>query len=285
VMISPFSRPLRRLLVPVAVFSLSLAGAGCDVKMGEGGFSIDVAHGDATDEWTRTYTLSKGGTLEVVGVNGSIEVFASKSGNVELTATRRIRAGNPEDAAAALKNVTMVEEVSPDRVRVVAPESRRDGEGPFNNRSLVVEYRVGIPEGLDVILKTQNGRIRVDGVSAKLEINSTNGGVNVRNLSGTLKADTVNGGMEVDLASIDGDTRVETVNGGVRVNLPMGADAAIDAQTVNGGVSVDDAFKLTATTNERTRVVGQLNDGGPLLWVRTVNGGVRVDGRASSPTR
>jgi DUF4097 and DUF4098 domain-containing protein YvlB len=118
-----------------------------------------------------------------------------------------------------------------------------------------------------------------------MAINSTNGGVNVRNLSGTLKADTVNGGMEVDLASLNGDTRVETVNGRILVNLPMGADAAIDAQTVNGGVSVDDAFKLMATTNERTRVIGQLNDGGPLLWIRTVNGGVRVDGRAGSPER
>jgi hypothetical protein len=279
--ISPRSRPLRGLLVPV-VLLLSLAGAACDIKVGDSGVSLDVAHGDATDEWTRTYTLPKGGTLEIVGVNGSIELFSSNTGNVEITAKRRIRAATPEDAAAALKDVTMVEEVSADRVRVVAPESRREGEGPFNVRSLVVEYRVGVPEGLDVSLKTQNGGIRVDGVRAKLAINSTNGGVNVRNLSGTLKADTVNGRMELDLASLTGETRIGTVNGGVRVNLPMGTDAAIDAQTVNGGVSIDDAFRLTATTNERTRVVGQLNDGGPLLWVRTVNGGVRVDGRAGS---
>jgi hypothetical protein len=282
VTISPLRRLPRLPIVPAGVLVLSLAASACDVKVGEGGLSLDIAHGDARDEWTRTYTLPKGGTLEVVGVNGSIELFASKTGSVEVTATRRLRAGTPEEAAAALKNITMVEEVSADRVRVVAPESRRDGEGPFQGRSLVVEYRVGIPEGLDVSLKTQNGRIRVDGVNATLAINSTNGGVNVRNHSGTLKADTVNGGMELDLASLSGDTRVETVNGGIRVNLPMGADAALDAQTVNGGVSVDDAFKLTSTTNERTRVIGQLNDGGPLLWVRTVNGGVRIEGRAGS---
>jgi hypothetical protein len=280
------SRPL--LLAPVSVLFLSLAGAAgaaCDVKVGEGGISLDVAHGEATDEWTRTYTLPKGGMLEVVGVNGSIDVFPSKTGKVELTAKRRIRTSTPEEATAALKNLTMEEEVSPDSVRVVAPEQRREGEGPFNNRSLVVEYRIGIPEGLEVSLKTQNGRIEVEGVNAKLAINSTNGGVTVRNLSGTLQAETVNGGMQLDLASLDGDTRVETVNGGVRVDLPSEANAAIDAQTVNGGVSVDDAFRLTTTTRERTRVIGQLNDGGPLLWVRTVNGGVRIDGRAGSSDR
>jgi hypothetical protein len=281
----PSLRLHRALLAPVGVLILALAGAACDVKVGEGGISLDIAHGDATDDWTRTYTLATGGMLEVVGVNGSIELFPSKTGNVEVTAKRRIRAGTPEDAAAALKNVTMVEEVSANRVRIAAPESRRDGEGPFNQRSLVVEYRVGIPEGLDVSLKTQNGRIRVDGVNAKLTIHSTNGGVNVRNLSGTLKADTVNGGMELDLASLNGETRVETVNGGIRLDLPSEVDAAIDAQTVNGGVSIDDAFRLTTTTRERTRIIGQLNDGGPLLWVRTVNGGVRIDGRAGSTDR
>jgi hypothetical protein len=125
VTISPLSRSRRSPFVPVGLLLLSLAGAACDVKMGEGGFSLDVAHGDATDEWTRTYTLAKGGTLEIVGVNGSIEVFASKSGNVELTAERRIRAGTPEEATAALKNITMVEEVSADRVRVVARSTSR----------------------------------------------------------------------------------------------------------------------------------------------------------------
>jgi hypothetical protein len=285
VIISTRSRSLRFALITAGLLVLSLAGAACDVKVGEGGLSLDIAHGDATDEWTRTYTLPKGGTLEVVGVNGSIELFPSKTGNVEVTAKRRIRAGTPEDAAAALKQVTMMEDVSADHVRIAAPESRRDGDGPFNQRSLVVEYRVGIPEGLDVSLTTQNGRIRVDGVNAKLAIHSTNGGVNVRNLSGTLNADTVNGGMELDLASLSGEARVETVNGGVRVDLPRDIGASLDAQTVNGGVSVDDAFRLTTTTRERTRIVGQLNDGGPLLWVRTVNGGVRIDGRADSPDR
>ena len=49
--------------------------AACDVKVSDkGDVSVDLVNGKATDEWVRTYTIAKGGHLEIVNDKGSIEV-------------------------------------------------------------------------------------------------------------------------------------------------------------------------------------------------------------------
>ena len=51
----------------------ALLAGGCDVQVGEKGFSLDFVQGKAADEWRRTYTLPAGGTLDIVNINGEIE--------------------------------------------------------------------------------------------------------------------------------------------------------------------------------------------------------------------
>ena len=65
-------------------------GVACDVKVGKDGLSLDVASGKAADEWTRTYTLPKGGRLEIINVNGVIEVFPATGSQVEVVAKREV---------------------------------------------------------------------------------------------------------------------------------------------------------------------------------------------------
>ena len=46
-----------------ALLVVAALGSGCDVRVGENGVSVDVAGAKATDEWTRTYTVSKGAVI------------------------------------------------------------------------------------------------------------------------------------------------------------------------------------------------------------------------------
>jgi hypothetical protein len=263
-----------RSLLPVGLVCLSLVGAACDVKVGEGGLTFDVAHGKASDDWSRTYALGAGGRLEVTTMNGTIEAFPSTGSQVEIAVHREARANTDEAAQAVLKDLPIIEEVSPALVKVFGePPGKSSG---IRRRPIREQFRVGIPEGLVVVLKGENGPIRVENVKARLTLVSTNGGMTVQGAAGALDAQTVNGGINIDMAELTADITVNTVNGGIRIEVPTGTNATVEAHAVNGGVSVDEGLNLTATQQERQHIVGRLNAGGTKISAQTVNGGVRI---------
>jgi DUF4097 and DUF4098 domain-containing protein YvlB len=70
---------------------------------------------------------------------------------------------------------------------------------------------------------------------------------------------------------------VETVNGSVAVTLPSAASANVSVRTVNGGITVDGFTNVADAERKRRHYEGKLNGGGPTLRVETVNGGVSVN--------
>jgi hypothetical protein len=263
-------------LRPICVSALVLAaalGAGCDVHVGENGVSLDVAGGKARDEWTRTYALAKGGSLEIVNTNGPIVVNAATGTQVEVVAIRQARAASEEEAQALLKETSITEDVSPTRVAV----QTSSGNGILRGRrSMTVEYQVKVPAGVQVTVKTENGGISLHDVDGNLTASTTNGGIRGTNLSGALSARIVNGGIVVGVARVAGPIQLEAVNGGIRLDMPATVSADFDVHAVNGGVSADDGFPIAVSERSRTRIAGKLNGGGTPISVGTVNGGVRI---------
>lgn len=267
-----------RLIAPAALL-LALTAAACDVKVGEGGFSIEPAQGKANDEWKRSYTLAAGGKLEISNSFGNIEVFAAKGPQVEVTAARELRMRTPEEAQAALKDIQMIESVSADSVRIETPTQESSRREQSRSGFLTVNYRVGVPAALQVTLKTENGQISVEKVDSGISATTTNGNVTARGVSGPLEATTVNGGVTVDIAgALKGNIIVNGVNGGVRLNVETPVDAELDLSAVNGGVSVDEGIEkmLSTSKKDRTAIRGRLNQGGPRVAAHIVNGVVRV---------
>jgi len=269
-----------RLLSFIAI--ACLLAAGCDVRVSDkGSISVDLAHGKATDEWTRTYTIAKGGRLEIVNDTGAIEIGRSAGATVDVRAMREARSDSDDGARALLGRVEMNEQVTPDSVRIEAraPEGVAGGRGlrRFGRGSgLTIEYRVLLPAGLSATFRTENGQIRLDNVDGRLEVASTNGGITGRAVSGSLKASAVNGGVQLGFDALHDDVEVTVVNGGVRIEVPRSLDADLEASTVNGGVRVDDDLPLDASVRDRVRVTGRINKGGPRIVLHTTNGGVRV---------
>ena len=127
--------------------------AGCDLNVGDGNFNIGLASGRATDTWTRTYTLSEGGTIEVVNQNGPITVEPQPvGGQVEVRAERIARSSSDEAAKELLKKIEIREDVSSTRVRIEtrAPKTwGRDGHE--------VKYFVKAPAGVFIAARSTNG--------------------------------------------------------------------------------------------------------------------------------
>jgi DUF4097 and DUF4098 domain-containing protein YvlB len=259
-----FVRASRVLVIVLVAVSL----AGCDVMVN----TMHGGNGRASDVWTRSYTLTPNGELEISNVNGKIEVESSDGSKVEVRAERSARASTDEAARKLLEDSTIREDVTADRIRLETPSQR------LRRASLEVRYRVTVPKTARVRLETVNGGIEVTGVEGQLRAESTNGKVVGRRLGSSVNASTTNGGieLEVDKLSEDGIT-LETTNGGIELRLPSDAKATVSARCTNGGISVTEGLQMkTSGETSNRRLEATLNGGGAPIRLETTNGGIRV---------
>ena len=254
----------------VAVVASTLAA--CDVVVNSMNNSAK-----AQDEWSRTFSITPNGRVELVNTNGLIEVLATDNPQIEVRA-ERIAHGNTEEAAKELlKQVQIKETVSADEVRL---ETSLPSGGGFG-RTGEVRYHLKVPAGVSVRLHNTNGTVRVEGLRGDVKAETTNGGVRGRGLSGTVSASTTNGGVELEIDALGaGGIKAETTNGGVQLIVPENVKAELTANTVHGGVNVT-GLKVDGETS-RTRVSGRVNGGGPRIALETTNGGINVRAGASA---
>jgi hypothetical protein len=270
----------KRLLASVLLAGLAVTAGACDVKVGDKGISLDIARGKASDEWVRRYTLPPGGQLDVSDTNGIIQVTAASGPAVEVRVTREARAGSDEAAAQLLRDAAVVEQVTPEQVRVAV--KRQEGRGLGLGRSVSVRYYVQVPAGLTASFKTQNGALRLDGVNGRFDVSTVNGSIIARDIAGTITASTVNGGVQLGVTSMSGDVRATAVNGQISIEVPRSIKARLEATTVNGGVSVDNSLALADAERARGHVTGAFNGGGPTIAAQTTNGAIRLLARQGS---
>ena len=266
-----------RLSFALASLLAAAAAAACDVRVNDKGVSLDVSEGGrAEDEWKRTYNLATDGQFELHVFAGNIDIGQASGAAVEVLATREAHAKTDEEARTLLGTSQIGEEVAADRVRIDGTQLK--GKQDFR-RGIRIDYRIGIPPGLHVIIRNEFGRVSLENVNGRFSINSTNSRIDGEGVSGGFEIETVNGGIVMEMAALTGDIRMRTVNGGIVLHLPTNANGTLDATTINGGVSVDASLKLTPTTKEPQRLSARLGTGtGPRIELSTTNGGVSLDG-------
>jgi DUF4097 and DUF4098 domain-containing protein YvlB len=269
-----------------AALAVAVVLPGCDIKVDGDNVSVGVSRGRASDDWVRSYTLSKGGRFEVVNENGEILVKGTQGTEVKVTAHREVTAGSDEEAQRRLKNLKMREDVSADRVFIEAVTSGNKQDVGFV-RGVGVRWDIEVPDGLTVTVKTMNGAVRLDNVDGQITAGTTNGNVTGNAITGAVQGSSVNGSVSINLDEVKGDVQLTTVNGAVRMEVPPTADVELQAATVNGRVSVDDALAFADVPNNRsntgppTSFRGRLNKGGPRVTLQTTNGPIRVSVRGS----
>jgi hypothetical protein len=257
----------RRVLALLLLLPLA---AGCDLV--GAGFQEHES-----DEWTRSYPLQAGGRVEVLNVNGRIDVTGTDNNLVEVVAVRTGRGSSSEIAKEMLNRIEIREEVTPDRVRL---ETRLpSSSGLFGGAGGEVRYTIKLPAGAHVKLETVNGGIELADVNGRADLETTNGGIVARGLEGPVNASTTNGGIEVDLDQVAPEgVELDCTNGGIRLRLPKAARANVVARITNGGIDVDD-LPIETSEQTRRRLDGRLNGGGPRIQIEGTNGGIRLTGK------
>jgi hypothetical protein len=231
---------------------------------------------EATETWTKHYTLNHGGVLAVRNTNGRVEVVAGDGDAVDVTATKVARAMSDDAAKDAVKQIKINENVSGDRI---ALESTMETVGFSLSNSRRVDYVVHLPRWANVDLRSTNGQLTIRDLAGTLKASTTNGAIDGEGLSGGAKASATNGRIQLDFQTVGtGDIVCDTTNGRIALTLPSDAKASLSANVTNGGISTD-GLNLNVSDKSRRRLEGTLNGGGTVIRLEATNGSIGVKGR------
>jgi len=150
------------------------------------------------------------------------------------------------------------------------------------------------PAAGHIQLETGDGAIRAHGLKGDIDVNSGDGRVTLEDIDGHLRARTRDGHLiaagrfdDLDLSTGDGRVEatvkpgsqpasgwnVETGDGAVSIRIPHDLNTVIDARTKDGHIDVQLPITVQGHHHE---LIGQLNDGGPSLRIRTGDGSITL---------
>ena len=218
---------------------------------------------------TRELGLPLAKSLTVDGrQNGGITVHAWDRNETKVTALVRANAETEAEAQDIAKQI-VISTAGAD-VRANGPRSRDD-------ESWSVSYEIWAPRHTDLSLTASNGGIAVDGMDARMQLETVNGGLKLTDVAGDVRGTTVNGGVTAELsgdrwngAGLD----LRTSNGGVHLVVPSNYSAQLETGTVNGRMDI--GFPITVQGRFGRRLTTQLGSGGPRIRAVTTNGGVSI---------
>lgn len=161
----------------------------------------------------------------------------------------------------------------------------------FSNIRL--KYEVKVPANFNLQISTAGGDIKVGGVNGEISLNTSGGDIWADRLTGTVKLNTSGGDIKIfsNDASIEartsgGDITLEytgqnkgielrTSGGDIEITLASDFGAKVELSTSGGDVSCN--FKLNNVEKmSRTRIIGEINNGGNKLIATTSGGDIEV---------
>ena len=200
------------------IFALAFASTALTIS---GCTSMTPARFKDTRSMSAPYLGSM--ALDVLTVNGAIEVSQADSQSIEITAMIKARTQQRLDETLVVADQiddTLV-------VRVEWPNGKRmSNEG--------CSFTIAMPATESITLKSSNGAISVDSLSGPADLDTSNGRITVTDYVGDIRAETSNG--RIVLESIDGSVYADTSNGSVRI---FGVTGPVNADTSNGAVVIE----------------------------------------------
>ncbi len=128
-----------------------------------------------------------------------------------------------------------------------------------------------------VDVKTSGGSININRIKGEINARTSGGSINVEEILGSIDAATSGGSVS---ARITGqpkeDCRLTTSGGSVNVYLDKNVNLYVDAKTSAGYVDTD--FPVTVKGKlKKSKLQGDINNGGPELYLRTSGGNININ--------
>jgi hypothetical protein len=283
------------LIAAVSAGALAAAPAGPSVPPTTPAASPPAAAQQPPFRWSGR--IASGRTIEVRGVRGTIRALPASGSEVEVTAVRRARRGDPESVRIEVvphEGGVTVCAVYPrgnwsgddDGRRVRAREDEngrgrceagdRRAPGARNDDDVLVDFTVRVPAGVRLAAHNVTGDVDAEGMRGYVDAHSVSGDVRI-STSGFGEASTVSGEIVAVLGSgrWSGELDFRTVSGDITLELPARTSAEVRVETMSGDIESD--FPLDVERRSmRRRARGTLGEGGRELYVTTLSGDVRL---------
>lgn len=237
--------------------------------------------------------LASGKTIEVRGVRGTIRALPASGSEVEVTATRTARRGDPESV-----RIEVVPHDGGVTVCAVYPRGSWQGDGDGRRAGareedgrceagdrrgpgtwdgdVSVDFTVRVPAGVRLAAHNVAGDVDAEGLRGYVDARSVSGDVRI-STSGFGEAATVSGEIVAVLGSggWSGELDFRTVSGDITLELPARTSTEVRVETMSGDIESD--FPLDVERRSmRRRARGTLGEGGRELYVTTLSGDVRL---------
>lgn len=204
---------------------------------------------------TKSWDVSKGGTLKLSSCSGSIKAKGTTGDKLTINITIDKYRPDVANAMALIEKAIETEKEGNDIRLKVDCDKIKD-----NFKSVSMSFDVNVPNGYSTNLNTGGGSVKVSGLDAICEVNTGGGSVDVSNMKGeSIHVNT--GGGSVDVKSItSGTVKVNTGGGSIEISDTAKA-VNVKANTGGGSISVE-ALKGEST----------LNTGGGSIQVKGTDG-------------
>ena len=215
--------------------------------------------------------------LQVENINGQVIIQAdSNASGASVSAVLKAVAIS-EEAAEAFLDMIDIHFAREGDVFVIESKVPKVWTMPGKAKkpmSWSVDYKITIPEGLDIKTAVTNGNVEILGANASVMGHSVNGNVAIRDNTGSINAIATNGNTEVsndqdfeiNLTQISqngshtlnipfakyGNYNLRTTNGQIKINMPSSVEPKIKAKLVNGNITMTMGERLSGLIDLKT---------------------------------
>ncbi|HOT98371.1 MAG TPA: DUF4097 family beta strand repeat-containing protein [bacterium] len=128
----------------------------------------------------------------------------------------------------------------------------------------------------DVLAATSGGSIRIESAKGRVQASTSGGGITVEEVAGEIDASTSGGSISAHITRQPAaPCRLATSGGSVNVSLAPGIKVDLNASTSGGRVR-SEVDVLVKGEFGHTALRGQINGGGPELYLRTSGGNITI---------
>ncbi len=147
-----------------------------------------------------------------------------------------------------------------------------DIHGRTSGGGITIENCVGNTD-----VKTSGGGIIIEKAEGEIYARTSGGGIEIDEIKGIIDASTSGGGITAYISGQpESDCRLTTSGGGIKVYLDDNVNLDVDARTSAGRVKTDFPVKISGRMN-KSYWRGEINDGGPELYLRTSAGNIYIE--------
>ena len=268
-------------LAVVVVFATTMISSGCFSKRLHAAHSQkaenksnDDADFAAREEIHQTFKFAPNAEVEVVGVNGSVDVQTSDSDTAEIYVLRLARNKDTFEK----RKVVIAFENNKLRFRGNRHESSFGiwdaitGEDDMRTR-----VTIKIPRQIESFRVVGiNGPVNLGEIEGHVEANGINGKIVVAKSVGAVEFGGINGKIEATLAKLDRDgVSIHGVNGNVDLKFLDEVNASIEMHGSNGRINAD-LPNLKVEEQKHGRYRATIGTGGPAIEVNGCNGNISL---------